>query len=106
MCSGGGRWRGGAGRRRAYHAGHTQVAEQHWSDLQAIWSRAWAANCAALEFMQDAGLERFGPVRPQRWVVASFEHHCGPHGIQHPHIHNIARPSPGRSAEIRTNRSN
>ena len=21
--------------------------------------------------------------------VASFEHHCGPHGLPHPHIHNI-----------------
>lgn len=73
----------------AYHAGHTQVAEHYWSDLQATWSRAWAANCATLEFVQGTGLERFGAVGPQRWVVASFEHHCGPHGIQHPHIHNI-----------------
>lgn len=73
----------------AYHAGHPEVAEQHWGDLRATWSRAWAANCAALEFMQGAGLERFGPIGPQRWVVASFEHHCGPHGIQHPHIHNV-----------------
>lgn len=74
---------------RAYYVGHTRVAEQHWSDLQASWSRAWAANCAALEFMQGAGLDRFGLVKPQRWVIASFEHHCGPHGIQHPHVHNI-----------------
>lgn len=73
----------------AYHAGHTQQAEQHWHDVESIWSRAWGTNCAALEFMQGAGLDRFGPARPQRWVVASFEHHCGPHGIQHPHVHNI-----------------
>lgn len=74
---------------RAYHAGHTPLIEQHWSDLQATWSRAWMANCAALEFMQGAGLDRFGPRRPQRWLVASFEHHCGSHGIQHPHVHNV-----------------
>jgi hypothetical protein len=74
---------------RAYHAGHTKVAEGHWRDVEASWSRAWAANCAALEFMQGAGLDRFGPDKPQRWLIASFEHHCGPHGIQHPHVHNI-----------------
>jgi hypothetical protein len=39
--------------------------------------------------MQAAGLTRFAPGRPQRWVIASFEHHCGPHGIPHRHIHNI-----------------
>jgi hypothetical protein len=22
-------------------------------------------------------------------VIASFEHHCGPHGLLHPHIHNL-----------------
>jgi hypothetical protein len=37
---------------------------------QAVWSRAWAANLAALELMQDAGVTRFSPVKPQRWVVA------------------------------------
>ena len=26
---------------------------------------------------------------PQRWLAASFEHHCGPHGLPRPHIHNI-----------------
>ena len=39
--------------------------------------------------MQNAGLTRFFPVKPQRWVVASFEHHCGPHGLSSPHVHNI-----------------
>ena len=39
--------------------------------------------------MQDAGLTRFSPDKPQRWVIASFEHHSGPHGVPHPHIHNI-----------------
>lgn len=74
---------------RAYHAGDEQRADLRWHDVQAIWSRAWAANCASLEFMQGAGLERFAPVKPQRWVIASFEHHCGPHGAPRPHVHNI-----------------
>ena len=58
-------------------------------EVQAIWSLAWSANYAALTFLQDAGLSRFSPVRPQRWVAASFEHHRGPHGRPHPHVHNI-----------------
>ena len=58
-------------------------------EVQAIWSVAWSANYAALKFLQDAGLSRFSPVKPQRWVVASFEHHRGPHGLPHPHVHNI-----------------
>jgi hypothetical protein len=60
-----------------------------WHELQTIWSRAWSANCAALQLLQDAGLARFSPVKPQRWVIASFEHHCSPHGLPHPHVHNI-----------------
>ena len=74
---------------QAYDTGHAALAEQHWLELQTIWSRAWAANYAALELLQNAGITTFSPVRPQRWVVASFEHHCGPHGLPHPHIHNI-----------------
>ena len=31
----------------------------------------------------------FSPVKLQRWVVGSFEHHCGPHGLPEPHVHNI-----------------
>ncbi len=49
-----------------------------------------------LKLLQNAGLTRFSPVKPQRWVVASFEHHCGPHGLPQPHTHNLvitARPS-------------
>jgi hypothetical protein len=42
-----------------------------------------------MELLQASGLTRFSPVKPQRWVIASFEHHCGPHGLLHPHIHNI-----------------
>ena len=74
---------------QAYHTGHSELAEQHWQEFQAIWSRAWAANYAALELLQNAGITTFSPVKPQRWVIASFEHHCGPHGLPHPHVHNI-----------------
>jgi hypothetical protein len=42
-----------------------------------------------LEFMQDAGFTRFSLAKPQRWMIASFEHHCGPHGVELPHVHNI-----------------
>lgn len=73
----------------AHQAGSTETAEQLWEKAHAIWSKAWAANYAALELMQRAGLTRFSPVKPQRWVVASFEHHCGPHGLPDPHVHNI-----------------
>ena len=69
--------------------GQTEAAEQIWQQVRAVWSRAWAANLASLELMQDVGLTRFSPVKPQRWVVASFEHHCGPHGLPSPHVHNI-----------------
>jgi hypothetical protein len=74
---------------RAFEAADTASAEPHWGDLEAIWSHAWAANYAALEFMQEAGLDHFPPDPPQRWVIASFEHHTSPHGIQLPHVHNI-----------------
>jgi hypothetical protein len=74
---------------RAYHAGQGEAAGQLWDQVRAVWSRAWAANLAALELMQNAGLTRFSPVKPQRWVVASFEHHCGPHGLPGPHVHKI-----------------
>jgi hypothetical protein len=46
-----------------------------------------------LEFMQGTGLTRFAPVKPQRWVVASFEHHTSPHGLPRPHVHNIVLTS-------------
>ena len=74
---------------QAHHTRHSELAEQHWQEFQAIWSWAWAANYAALELLQNAGITTFSPVKPQRWVIASFEHHCGPHGLPHPHIHNI-----------------
>jgi hypothetical protein len=74
---------------QAYDTGHAALAGQHWQELQTIWSRAWAANYAVLELLQSAGITMFSAIKPQRWVVASFEHHCGPHGFPHPHIHNI-----------------
>lgn len=69
---------------RAYHAADTEHAGQLWAQVQAIWFRAWSANYAALELLQDTGLTRFSPVKPQRWVVASFEHHTSPHGRRRP----------------------
>lgn len=74
---------------RAYQAGNTQLAPEEWSMVQAVWTRVWEANCAAIKFMQEAGITRFSPRKPQRWVVASFEHYCSPHGVQRPHVHNI-----------------
>ena len=73
----------------AYHADDPERAEHLWENLRAIWSKAWSANYAVLEFMQGTGLTRFSPVKPQHWVVASFEHHTSPHGLPRPHIHNI-----------------
>jgi hypothetical protein len=73
----------------AYRAGNSKTAELMWQELRIIWSSAWTANYAALQLLQDVGLTRFSPVKPQRWVIASFEHHCSPHGWSHPHIHNI-----------------
>jgi hypothetical protein len=74
---------------QAYQTGDRETGEELWQQAQALWSRAWSANYEALKLMQAAGLTRFAPVKPQRWVIASFEHHCGPHGIPHPHVHNI-----------------
>jgi len=34
-------------------------------------------------------------------VVASFEHHTSPHGLPHPHIHNIAVTSLTTAALVR-----
>jgi len=74
---------------QAYNAADTERAEQLWEQVQAIWSRAWSLNYAALELLQHTGLTRFSPVKPQQWVVASFEHHTSPHSLPQPHIHNI-----------------
>jgi hypothetical protein len=74
---------------RAYHAADAKQAGELWDKARAVWSQAWSANYAVLEFLQDTGLTRFSPVKPQQWVVASFEHHTSPHGAPRPHIHNI-----------------
>jgi hypothetical protein len=73
----------------AQFAGDSERAGQLWEILRAIWSHAWSAYYAVLEFMQGTGLSRFAPVKPQYWVVASFEHHTSPHGLPRPHVHNI-----------------
>jgi hypothetical protein len=39
--------------------------------------------------MRNAGLTRFYPAKPQRWVIASYSHHAGPHGLSAPHVRNI-----------------
>jgi hypothetical protein len=78
---------------QAHQAGNHETGERLWQEAQAIWSRAWSANYEALKLMQAAGLTRFAPVKPQRWVIASFEHHCGPHGLPHPHVHNVVAAS-------------
>ena len=82
-----------SGRARSTYNGHPEHADRLWDNLRAIWSQAWSANYAVLEFMQATGLTRFSPVKPQHWVIASFEHHTSPHGLPRPHIHNIVLPS-------------
>ena len=74
---------------QAEQAGNHEAGERLWQQVQALWSQAWSANYEALKLLQAAGLTRFAPVKPQRWVIASFEHHCGPHGLPQPHMHNI-----------------
>ncbi len=74
---------------QAYQAGQREAGERLWRQAQDLWARAWSANYEALKLLQAAGLTRFAPVKPQRWVIASFEHHCGPHGVTLPHVHNI-----------------
>jgi hypothetical protein len=73
----------------ACQAAEPERAEELWEKVRAVWSRAWSANYAALEFLQDAGLSRFSLVKPRRGMAASFEHHTSPHGLPRPHIHNI-----------------
>jgi hypothetical protein len=73
-------------------SGNLEEGEHLWGQLAALWSQAWSANYQVLELMQKAGLTRFSPAKPQRWVIASFEHHTSPHGLPQPHVHNIAIP--------------
>ena len=48
---------------QAYHAGDSESAEQHWQQLRAIWSLAWAADYAALELLLPHGCIRYFDVR-------------------------------------------
>jgi len=86
---------------QAYNAADTEHAEQLWKNVQAIWSQAWSANHAALEFLQHTGLTGFLPAKPQQWVIASFEHHTSSHGLPRPHIHNIVIPALTTTAKPR-----
>jgi hypothetical protein len=78
---------------QAHQAGKPETGERLWRRAHGLWAEAWSANNEALKLMQAAGLTRFAAVKPQRWVVASFEHHCGPHGLSHPHVHNLVATS-------------
>jgi hypothetical protein len=59
----------------AYRTAEPERAEELREQVRALWSRAWPANYAGLEFLQGTGLSRFSPVKPRRWIVAPFEHH-------------------------------
>jgi hypothetical protein len=85
---------------QAHQSGNPGQADQLWQQLTAFWSQAWSANHQALQLMQTAGLTRFSPAKPQRWVIASFERHTSPHGLPHPHIHNIVIPALTAPAQI------
>jgi hypothetical protein len=78
---------------QAHLSGRLEEGERLWEQVAALWSHAWATNYQVLELLQGSGLTRLSPARPQRWVVASFEHHASAHGHSHPHIHNIAIPA-------------
>ena len=78
---------------QAHQSGNEEEAERLWRLAMALWSQAWSANYQVLELMQEAGLSRFSPAKPQRWVIASFEHHTSPHGLPSPHVHNIVIPA-------------
>jgi hypothetical protein len=86
---------------RAHQAGDSERAEHLWENVQAIWSQAWSANYAVLEFFQNMGLTQFAPVKPQHWMAASFEHHTSPHGLPRPHIHNVVLSSLTTAANVR-----
>ena len=46
----------------AYHAADQELRE----DVRTLWSHAWLADYAVPEFLQDTGLSRFLPVKPQQ----------------------------------------
>ena len=71
-----------------YNAGNSRDRPSgSGSRAQALWSRAWAANHAALELVQARGPDHGSPPSSRSaGSIASFEHHCGPHGLPNPHI--------------------
>jgi hypothetical protein len=42
---------------RAYHAADAERANEFWDKVRPVWSQAWSANYAVLEFMQGTGLD-------------------------------------------------
>jgi hypothetical protein len=78
---------------QAHMSGRLGQGDHLLQQAMALWSQAWSANYQVLELMQEAGLSRFSEDKPQRWVIASFEHNTGPHGLPRPHIHNIVIPA-------------
>ena len=58
---------------QAYQAGNHETGEQVWQQAHTLWSQAWSANYETLKLLQAAGLTRFASVKPQRWVIASFD---------------------------------
>lgn len=66
---------------QAYQAGQRETGEQLRQQAHALWTQAWSANYEALKLLKATGLTRFSPVKPQRWVIASFEHHCDAEGF-------------------------
>jgi hypothetical protein len=83
---------------QAHQSGSAAEGERLWQQAMGLWSHAWEANYQVLELMQETGVARFSPVKPQRWVIASFEHHTSPHGLPAPHVHNIVIPALTASA--------
>jgi hypothetical protein len=49
---------------RTLRAADSERADELWENGRATWSQAWAANNAALGFLQGTGLTRFSPVKP------------------------------------------
>jgi hypothetical protein len=63
--------------------------------------QAWSANHQALGLLQ-AGLTRFSSSKPQRWVIASFEHHNSPHGVTHPPHPQHRHPRPDHRTTLKS----
>ena len=59
-----------------------------WSQrITAMWSYIWAANCRYVTEIIE------GPARSRGsdgLIVASFEHNSSGHGMERPHVHNLA----------------